>query len=182
MKSKEHFLREHHYGIPGTHPRTDLMNWFKGQIGSMMGRFVIQLRQYNRETFASLYIRNYRLYYIGQIISTSGTFMQSVAQAWLVLKLTNSGFALGFVSTLQYLPFLVLGPYGGVIADRIPKRKILYFTQSVAGLLALILGVLVATGRIQVWMVYALAFCLGMVTVFDNPARQTFFMEMVGPE
>ena len=182
MKSKEHILRENHYGTAGFHRRFDLVNWFKLQVGSLMGRFVTHLRHYSRETFASLYIRNFRLYYIGQIISTSGTFMQSVAQAWLVLKLTNSGFALGFVSTLQYLPFLVLGPYGGVIADRIPKRKILYFTQSVAGLLALILGVLVATGRIQVWMVYALAFCLGMVTVFDNPARQTFYMEMVGPE
>src|SRR4029078_3341787 len=129
MKSKEHFLREHHYGISGTHPRTDLMNWFKGQVDGLLGRFVTTLRQYNRETFASLYIRNYRLYYIGQIISTSGTFMQSVAQAWLVLKLTQSGLALGFVSTLQYVPFLVLGPYGGVIADRFSKRKILCFTQ-----------------------------------------------------
>src|SRR6476646_606636 len=182
MKSKEHFLREHHYGTAGFHSRFDLVNWFKGRAGSLIGRFVTHLRQHSRETFASLYVRNYRLYYIGQIISTSGTFMQSVAQAWLVLKLTNSGFALGFVSMLQYLPFLVLGPYGGVIADRFPKRKSLYFTQSIAGLLAWILGGLVATGTIQVWMVYALAFCLGMVTVFDNPARQTFYMEMVGPD
>src|ERR1043166_7958543 len=170
MKSNEHTLREQKYPISDTRPRFDLMDRFKRRAGSLMGRILIHLRQYNRETFASLYIRNYRLYYFGQIISTSGTFMQSVAQAWLVLKLTNSGFALGFVSTLQYLPFLVLGPYGGVIADRFPKQKILYFTQSIAGLLALSLGVSVATGRIQVSMVYALALCLGMVTVFDNPA------------
>ena len=136
----------------------------------------------SRETFSSLYIRNYRLYYIGQIISTSGTFMQSVAQAWLILKLTNSGIALGITSTLQYLPFLLLGPYGGVIADRFPKRKILYLTQSIYGILALTLGLLVATDRVQVWMVYALAACLGLVTVFDNPARQTFYMELVGPD
>jgi MFS family permease len=108
--------------------------------------------------------------------------MQSVAQAWLVLQLTDSGIALGVASTLQYLPFLILGPYGGVIADRFPKRNILYITQSISGLLALTLGLLVATGSVQVWMVYILATCLGLVTVFDNPARQTFYMEMVGPE
>ncbi|HLO17823.1 MAG TPA: MFS transporter, partial [Anaerolineales bacterium] len=151
-------------------------------IDSFLGRIIRYLSQHSHETFASLYVRNYRLYYIGQIISTSGTFMQSVAQAWLILKLTNSGIALGLTSTLQYLPFLILGPYGGVIADRFPKRKILYFTQSIAGVLALTLGVLVATDRVQVWMVYVLAACLGLVTVFDNPARQTFYIEMVGSD
>jgi MFS family permease len=108
--------------------------------------------------------------------------MQMVAQAWLVLKLTNSGTALGLTSALQYVPILFLGPYGGVIADRISKRKILYFTQSISGILALILGVLVVTGLIRVWMVYILAFSLGMVNVFDNPTRQTFYMELVGPD
>ena len=140
------------------------------------------LRQHSRETFSSLYVRNYRLYYIGQIISTSGTFMQSVAQAWLVLKLTNSGTALGITSALQYVPILILGPYGGVIADRLSKQKILYFTQSISGILALILGVLVATNLVQVWMVYVLAFGLGMVNVFDNPTRQTFYIELVGKD
>ena len=99
-----------------------------------MKRFFTYLWQHSRDTFSSLYVRNYRLYYIGQIISTSGTFMQSVAQAWLVLKLTNSGTALGITSALQYFPILVLGPYGGVIADRLSKRKILYFTQSISGI------------------------------------------------
>ncbi len=80
------------------------------------------LRQYSANTFSSLRIRNYRLYYMGQIISTSGTFMQSIAQAWLVLKLTNSGTALGVVSALQFMPILLFGPYGGVIADRFSKR------------------------------------------------------------
>ncbi len=140
------------------------------------------VREYGRETFSSLYVRNYRLYYIGQIISTSGTFMQSVAQAWLVLQLTNSGTALGIATALQYLPILFLGPYGGIIADRVSKRKILYFTQSLSGLLAVILGVLVATGVVQVWMVYVLALLLGLVTAFDNPARQTLYVELVGPE
>ena len=141
-----------------------------------------RLRQFSQVTFASLHIRNYRLYYIGQIISTSGTFMQSVAQAWLVLKLTNSGAALGLATALQYVPILILGPLGGVVADRFSKRKILYFTQSASGLLALILGVLVATNLVKVWMVYVLAFSLGLVTVFDNPTRQTFYIELVGPE
>jgi len=147
-----------------------------------MGIVFTYLRQHGHDTFSSLYVRNYRLYYIGQIISTSGTFMQSVAQAWLVLKLTNSGTALGITSALQYVPILFLGPYGGVIADRISKRKILYFTQSISGILALILGVLVVTNLVQVWMVYILAFCLGMVNVFDNPTRQTFYVELVGSE
>jgi MFS family permease len=147
-----------------------------------MNHFFTILRSRSRETFSSLFVRNYRLYYIGQIISTSGTFMQNVAQAWLVLKLTNSGTALGITSALQYVPILILGPYGGVIADRISKRKILYFTQSLSGLLALILGVLVITNLVQVWMVYILAFSLGLVTVFDNPTRQTFYMELVGPD
>ena len=80
------------------------------------------------------------------------------------------------------MPILFLGPYGGVIADRFSKRKILYFTQSISGMLALILGVLVATGLVKVWMVYILAFCLGLVTVFDNPTRQTFYIELVGPD
>jgi MFS family permease len=147
-----------------------------------MGRLSNTLQRINRETFSSLHIRNYRLYYIGQIISTSGTFMQQVAQAWLVLELTNSGSALGIATALQYLPLLFLSPYGGIIADRVSKRKILFITQSISGFLALILGVLVATSLVRVWMVYLLAFCLGLVNVFDNPTRQTFYMELVGPE
>ncbi len=147
-----------------------------------MAYFSRYIQKFSQETFSSLHVRNYRLYYIGQIISTSGTFMQSIAQAWLVLKLTNSGTALGITSALQYVPILILGPYGGVIADRLPKRTILYFTQSVSGLLALILGGVVVTGVVQVWMVYVLAFALGVVTAFDNPTRQTLYIELVGPE
>ena len=140
------------------------------------------LQTFRRETFASLYVRNYRLYYCGQIISTSGTFMQMVAQAWLVLHLTGSGTALGLATALQYLPILFLAPYGGVIADRVAKRKILFWTQSISGLLALVLGTLVATGLVRVWMVYLLALALGLVNTFDNPTRQTFHMELVGPD
>jgi MFS family permease len=141
-----------------------------------------KVRTFSRDTFASLYVRNYRLYYLGQIISTSGTFMQMVAQSWLVLELTHSGTALGLVTALQYLPILFLAPLGGVVTDRVSKRRILFWTQSLSGVLALTLGALVLTGAVQVWMVYILAATLGLVNVFDNPTRQTFHIEMVGPE
>jgi MFS family permease len=145
-------------------------------------RFATRLRRFTRETFTSFSVRNYRLYYIGQIISTSGTFMQSIAQAWLVLSISHSGTALGIVSALQYIPVLFFGPLGGVVADRFSKRTVLYFTQSAAGVLAIILGVLVALNQVQLWMVYILAFCLGWVNVFDNPTRQSFVVELVGED
>jgi MFS family permease len=143
---------------------------------------LMSLRRYSNSTFSSLKVRNYRLYYMGQVISTSGTFMQSLAQAWLVLQLTNSGTALGIVTALQYLPVLFLGPYGGVIADRFSKRNLLYFTQTTFGILALILGVLVATGWVQLWMVDVLAFAYGLINAIDNPTRQSFVVEMVGED
>jgi MFS family permease len=135
-----------------------------------------------KNTFRSLRVRNYRLYFFGQMVSVTGTWMQTVAQAWLVLKLTGSGVALGFTTGLQFAPVLLAGAWGGVIADRFSKRKILVATQFVSGLLALILWALIATGSVQLWMIYALAFALGCVTVIDVPARQAFVMEMVGPE
>jgi MFS family permease len=147
-----------------------------------MTHFLGSVKRFSRDTFTSFEVRNYRLYYIGQIISTSGTFMQSIAQAWLVLKLTDSGTALGIVSALQYIPILLFGTVGGVAADRFSKRTVLYITQSAAGLLALILGVLVATNTVTLGMVYVLAFMLGWVNVFDSPARQTFVIEMVGED
>jgi MFS family permease len=147
-----------------------------------MLRFTTRLRRFTRDTFTSFSVRNYRLYYIGQIISTSGTFMQSIAQAWLVLKISNSGTALGIVSALQYIPVLFFGTLGGVVADRFSKRTVLYFTQTTAGVLAIILGVLVAVNQVQLWMVYILAFCLGWVNVFDNPTRQSFVVELVGED
>lgn len=147
----------------------------------MNSRWAAWTSRIRQGTFSSLYVRNYRLFFIGQIISTSGTFMQQVAQAWLVLDLTHSGKALGLTTALQYLPVLLLGPYGGVITDRLAKRKILLCTQSLSGVLALILGGLVAAGLARVWMVDLLALGLGLVNVFDNPTRQTFHMELVGP-
>jgi MFS family permease len=135
-----------------------------------------------RNTFRSLRVRNYRLYFFGQIISVSGTWMQTVAQAWLVLRLTGSGVDLGTVVALQFLPMLLLGAWGGLVADRLDKRRLLYATQTSAGLLALALGLLVGTGSVDLAEVYLLAGLLGVVNLFDNPARQTFVMEMVGPD
>lgn len=133
-------------------------------------------------TFAALRVRNYRLYFISQIISFSGTWMQSVALAWLVLQLTGSGTALGTVLAMQFLPTLLLAPVGGIIADRFEKRKLIIGTQSVAGLLALALGIVTLTGVVELWMVYLLAAGFGSVTALDNPSRQTFVMEMVGAD
>jgi len=136
-----------------------------------------------RATFSSLKNRNYRLYFIGQIISVSGTWMQRLAQAWLILTLThNNGFALGVESALQFLPMLLFGAWGGVIADRFDKRKLLYLTSIVSGVLALGLGLIVAVGAATVLIDYLFAVLLGFVNVIDNPARQTFVMEMVGRE
>lgn len=139
------------------------------------------MTQLLRETFVSLKVRNFRLYFSGQSISLCGTWMQTIGQSWLVLKLTNSGVQLGFVTAAQFLPVLILAPWGGTIADRFPKRQVLYMTQATAGLLALALGVLVGTGTVRLWMVYVLASLLGLVYAVDHPTRQTFIVEMVGP-
>ena len=135
-----------------------------------------------RRMFASLRVRNYRLYLGGQAISLSGTWMQSVAQGWLVLELTGSGTAIGLVLALQFLPVLFFGPLGGVVADRFDKRHILFITQAAAAVLATTLGLLVLFDVIRLWMVYLLAAGLGFVNLVDNPTRQTFIFEMVGPE
>jgi MFS family permease len=130
--------------------------------------------------FKSLGTRNYRLFATGQVVSNTGSWMQRVAQDWLVLELThNSGTALGITTGLQFLPML-FSMYGGMVADRYPKRRILMATQATMGGLALILGMLAITGVVQIWQVYALAFALGVVTVVDNPTRQSFAVEMVG--
>jgi MFS family permease len=136
-----------------------------------------------RVTFASLAIPNYRRYYSGQAISMIGTWMQMTAQAWLVLRLTHSSStALGLIVALQTLPVLLLGPYGGVIADRVDKRRLMIALQSAMGLQALALGLLTVTGVVQVWEIGLLAALLGLNNAFENPARQSFMMEMIGPD
>jgi MFS family permease len=134
-----------------------------------------------RQTFASLQNPNYRRYFRGQAVSLIGTWMQTVAQSWLVLQLTGSATDLGVVVALQTLPVLLLGPYGGVVADRLDKRKLMIGLQSMMGVLALILGLLTISGVVELWHVYLLAFLLGLNNCFENPARQSFVLELVGP-
>lgn len=134
-----------------------------------------------RRTFRSLRVRNYRLYFLAQIVSVSGTWMQSIGLAWLVLRLTGSGVDLGAVTAMQFVPVLVAGAWGGVVADRVDKRRLLFGTQAGAGVLALALGLLTALGDVKLWLVYLLAGLMGCVRVIDTPARQAFVLEMVGP-
>jgi MFS family permease len=143
---------------------------------------VTRLLRATRYTFRAMSVRNYRLYFVGQLISTSGTWMQSIAQAWLVLQLTGSGVALGVTTALQFTPMLLAGAWGGVLADRVDKRRLLVGTQVASGVLALVLGVVTATGVVHLWMIYALALALGAVTAIDNPARRALVGEMVGTE
>ncbi|MFJ8045127.1 MFS transporter [Kitasatospora sp. NPDC096147] len=129
--------------------------------------------------FSSLRIRNYRYYFAGQVVSNTGTWMQRIAQDWLVLSLTGSPLAVGITTAMQFLPMLLLGLWGGVLADRLPKRRLLIATQGVMGLLAAGLAVLTVTGAATAGFVYVFALLLGLVTVVDNPTRQAFVSEMV---
>ena len=135
-----------------------------------------------RNPFAALRHRNFRLFFIGQFISLIGTWMQRIAQAWLVLNLTHSPFLLGLVGALQWLPVLFLSLVGGVIADRVSKRSMLVITQSAQMIQAFVLGGLVLTGTVQYWHVVALACALGFTSAFDIPTRQAFVFEMVEGE
>ena len=132
-------------------------------------------------TFTSLSVRNYRLWASGALVSNVGTWMGRVGQDWLVLTVLTEGSAtaLGIVTGLQFLPFLLLAPWAGLIADRFPKRRILLLTQTLLALSSLLLGVLAVTGAAQLWQVYAIALFQGVVTAIDNPARQAFVSEMV---
>jgi MFS family permease len=130
--------------------------------------------------FASLRVRNYRLFFLGQVVSNIGTWMQRIAQDWLVLSLTGSSAAVGITTALQFLPMLLFGLYGGVLVDRLRKRPTLLVTQCAMALTALALAALTLTGHVQVWHVYVAAFAMGLATVVDNPARQSFVAELVG--
>jgi MFS family permease len=136
----------------------------------------------SQRTFSSLSNPNYRRYFGGQAISLIGTWMQTTAQAWLVLVLTHSATDLGIVVALQTLPTLVLGPYGGLIADRMDKRKLMIGLQTLMGVQAVILGVLTLTHRVTFVDVCILAIVLGLNNCFENPARQAFVLEMVGAD
>lgn len=140
------------------------------------------LRDFGSKTFSSLSVRNYRLYFIGQGISQTGTWMQTVALGWLVLTLSGSGTQLGTVLALQFLPLLFASPWGGMLVDRMDKRRLLVWTQSLSAVLSLLISIFVFTGTVQMWMLYLFAFAAGAIKVVDNPGRQTFISEMVGNE
>jgi MFS family permease len=144
----------------------------QGPVGAQPGRF--------EQTFRALRNRNYRLFYFSQGVSLSGTWMQTIAQAWLVLQITDSKVALGTVTFLQFLPITIFVLFAGVIADRVPKRNFLFLTQSVAMTQAFALTVLVWTGNVELWHIYLLAMMLGLANAFEQPARQALVVELVG--
>jgi MFS family permease len=140
-----------------------------------------QLRAARGRVLRSLAVRNYRLFLTGHAVSVVGTWMQRVAQDWLVLELTDSAFAVGVATALQFLPMLLFGLWGGLLVDRFDRRRTIMLTQTVSAVLAAVLASVVLTGVVRLEMVYALAFALGLVTVVDSPARHTFATEMVDP-
>lgn len=135
-----------------------------------------------RRSFNSLEVPNYRRYFIGQLISLSGTWMQTVAALWLILSLTGSGVAVGLTTALQFLPMLLIGAWGGLLADRIPKRRLLITTQILMAIPAVGLFAVTATGIVAPWMVFLAVLAMGTVNAVDNPTRQSFVIEMVGAD
>ena len=135
-----------------------------------------------RRSFNSLEVPNYRRYFVGQLISLSGTWMQTVAAVWLILSLTGSGVAVGLTTALQFLPMLLIGAWGGLLADRIPKRRLLITTQILMAIPAVGLFAVTATGVVAPWMVFLAVLAMGTVNAVDNPTRQSFVIEMVGPD
>jgi MFS family permease len=135
-----------------------------------------------RRSFDSLSVPNYRRYFGGQIVSVSGNWMQMVAEVWLMLALTGSGVMVGMTTALQFLPILLFGAWGGVLADRFSKRRLLMVTQALMAVPAIVLFAIVSAGTVEPWMVLALVFVRGSINAVDNPTRQAFAIEMVGPD
>jgi MFS family permease len=135
-----------------------------------------------RHSFNSLEVPNYRRYFAGQLISLSGTWMQTVAAIWVVLSLTDSGVAVGLTTALQFLPMLLIGAWGGLLADRLPKRRLLITTQALMVIPAVGLFAVTAAGVVTPWMVYLAVFAFGSLNAIDNPTRQSFVIEMVGSD
>jgi MFS family permease len=133
-----------------------------------------------RRTFDSLSVPNYRRYFAGQVVSITGNWMQIIAEMWLIVQLTGSGVSVGLTAALQFLPMLLFGAWGGLLADRVPKLRLLQYTQALMALPALTLWALVATGHVTTLIVFALVLARGSVLAIDNPARQAFVMELVG--
>lgn len=140
------------------------------------------VRRSFRSSFASLQVRNYRLYFGGQIVSLAGNWMQIVAELWLILTLTDSGLAVGIATALQFTGILLFGALGGSLADRFDKRKLLMVTQTGMAVPAMLLFILALSGSAQAWMVFVVIGLRGLVLAVDNPARQAFVIELVGPD
>lgn len=134
------------------------------------------------ETTSSLKTRNFRIYFLAQIISSSGSFMQVIAQQWLILHLTNSGIELGIVAALQFLPILILGPFAGSIIDRFSKRRLIAVCQILLAISAISLGIIVIQNMIEIWMIYVFAFIFGLITTVNLPSEQSFILEIVKKE
>ena len=132
--------------------------------------------------FPAFRYKNFNLFFFGQVVSVIGTWMQTTAQGWLVLQLTNSPFKLGLLSAIQYLPALFLSLYAGVVVDKFSKRKILLFTQSAFAILAFILGLLVSLKVVKYYQILIIAFITGLINTIDMPARQAFYIELVPKE
>lgn len=141
-----------------------------------------RLRHARRHTFASLAVPNYRLFFGGVIVSTTGTWIQLIAESWLIIRLGGSGLALGVTSALQFIPVAVLGSYAGVMVDRWNRRRLVLTAQVLAGVLAAVVGLLTVTGEVRIWMVWVAALLVGCVDAFHSPARAAFSAELVGPE
>ena len=141
-----------------------------------------RLRGGLRSTFVALEVRNFRLFFVGQLLSVVGSWMQMIAQTWLVLELTGNGAMLGVTLAMQWLPLLLFGAWAGVLADRCDKRRLMLACEASAGLLALALGLLAVTDIVQFWMVLVIAGLLGVTQAIEQPARQTIVHELVGPE
>ncbi len=138
-----------------------------------------RLQAFSHDTFRSLRTRNFRLFFVGQLISQTGTWLSMVTQTLLVLKLTSSGVALGLLTAFQFGPMLVLGAWAGAVADRVDKRRLLITVQSLSMVQSLALGAVVLLGHESLGAIYALAAVHGVLTAFDNPARRSFVVEMV---
>ena len=147
-------------------------------VNSRYARLVSRVKK----NFRSLRHYNYRLYWISQLVSVSGTWMQNVSLAWLIVTLTGSAVALGTATALQFLPILFLSLFAGVLIDRLPKRKIIIATQTISAVQAFILWGLVAFKAITLWEIYALSLLIGLANAFDQPGRQAFVAEMVPDE
>ena len=164
-----------------------MLEWMLGRTWIRIGASVAREAEdagatppFLARTFSSLSVRNFRYYFAGQSVSLIGTWMQSVTQSWLVYAKTHSGFDVGLIVALQTLPILLIGPVGGTIADRYGKYRLLFWTQAVAGVQALVLAGVDLSGHLQLWELYSMAVVLGLINAVDNPTRQTFIVEMVG--